>query len=574
MRTLALAFESQAAIMVTDAQQVILRVNAAFSRLTGYSADEAIGRTPRLLNSGRQSSSFYRDLWASLGADGRWEGEVWNRRRSGEIFPEWLTISAVGHATGAVTHYVATFADISQLKQAQEEAVRLASCDALTGLPNRRLLLERLAGAMADACRHGQYGAALMFDLDRFQTINDACGNEMGDRLLKAAAERAARWAGAGRMLARLGGDKFVLLLEELGATSEEAGRRAEEAAESLRQHLAAAYGMEGGGSLLCTASIGLILFHQQSKGCEPLLKQLDMALIRAKEAGRNSIRFFDEVMRREMDQRAQLESGLRRALADNELRLFVQPQVDPARRLIGAECLLRWQPPGGAMILPSEFIPLAEETGLIVPIGEWVLDQACACLSRWATSPVMGRLDLSVNVSVRQFRQPDFVQKVEAALARHGADPHRLKLELTESLLLDNVEEVVGKMQDLIKLGVRFSLDDFGTGYASLAYLKRYPFEQLKVDRSFISDLGSDRGDAAIVGAILAMGHALRLNVVAEGVEEGGQLSFLVEHGCRYFQGYLFGRPMSFSAFEELAPLEHSGRFPAVSPSVSSSAG
>lgn len=568
LRTLALAFESQAAIMITDAEQVILRVNPAFSRLTGYLPDEAIGQTPRLLKSGRQSDEFYRELWAALGAEGYWEGEVWNRRRSGEVYPEWLTIRALGHAGGAVTHYVATFSDISKLKRAEQEALHLAYYDALTGLPNRRLLLDRLDNAMAGARRHGQYGALLMFDLDRFQTINDTCGHAFGDRLLRATASRAADWAGDGRTLARLGGDKFVILLEELGEIQEAAGIRAEQAAESLRLELAAAYQLpEASAEIACTASIGLILFHAQDKSSEALLKRLDIALTKAKEAGRNAIRFFDDGMQQAMDRRIALETGLRRALAENELVLFVQPQVDPARRLIGAECLLRWLPPGQEMILPGEFIPLAEETGLILPIGQWVLDTACAHLQRWAASPVMRGLDLAVNVSARQFRQPDFVAQVRAALERYAVDPQRLKLEVTESLLLDNVDDVVSKMEQLIAMGVRFSLDDFGTGYASLAYLKRYPFEQLKVDRSFIRDLGCDDDDAAIVGAILAMGNALRLNVVAEGVEEGTQLSFLVEHGCRYFQGYLFGRPMSFGEFERLVPAERSGRFPGSAP-------
>ncbi|WP_371324189.1 EAL domain-containing protein [Dechloromonas sp. ZY10] len=564
LQTLALAFESQAAIMITDAQQVILRVNPAFSRLTGYRPEEAIGQTPRMLKSGRQSEAFYRELWSELASVGHWEGEIWNRRRSGEVYPEWLTIRAVGHASGAVTHYVATFSDISKLKQAEEAARHLAYYDALTGLPNRRLLLERLAVALAGVQQHGRYGALLMFDLDRFQSINDVCGHALGDRLLRAVAERAQRWAGSERTLARLGGDKFVVLLESLGGTPEAAGLRAEQAAEALRLQLAAVYELpELNDVLACTASIGLILFQTQDKSSEILLKQLDIALTKAKEAGRNTIRFFDDRMQQAMDRRLSLESGLRRALAENELILFVQPQVDPARRLIGAECLLRWQPPGQPMIAPGEFIPLAEETGLILPIGQWVLDNACAHLRRWADSPVMSRLDLAVNVSARQFRQPDFVWQVQSALERHGVDPRRLKLEVTESLLLDNADDVVSKMQQLIDLGVRFSLDDFGTGYASLAYLKRYPFEQLKVDRSFIRDLGCDRDDAAIVGAILAMGNALRLNVVAEGVEEGSQLSFLVEHGCRYFQGYLFGRPMSFAEFEQLVPLETCGRFP-----------
>ncbi|HJV93529.1 MAG TPA: GGDEF domain-containing phosphodiesterase, partial [Azonexus sp.] len=297
---------------------------------------------------------------------------------------------------------------------------------------------------------------------------------------------------------------------------------------------------------------IGISLFRGQDKRLEVLHKQADIALYEAKDAGRNAIRFFDHAMQTAIDERAALETGLRDALARGEFVLHVQPQVDSGQRLIGAEALLRWQPPEQAMVAPDQFIPLAEETGLIVPIGLWVLDAACARLRQWAGRPQSRNLYLAVNVSARQFRQADFVDQITMALARHGADPCRLKIELTESLLLDNVDEVVAKMQALRQLGVRFSLDDFGTGYASLAYLKRFPFEQLKVDRSFIRNITSDPDDAAIVSAIVAMGNALRLNVVAEGVEEEAQYAFLLEHGCRFFQGYLFGRPMPFEAFEQ----------------------
>ncbi|QRM18088.1 EAL domain-containing protein [Dechloromonas sp. TW-R-39-2] len=551
LRVAAVAFESQAAIMVTDPAQRILRVNQAFVRLTGYSADEAIGQKPSLLQSGRQDKAFYQAMWQCLLSHGHWEGEIWNRRKSGEIYPEWLTISAVKDDHGALTHYVSTFSDISNLKVAESEIHSLAFYDPLTALPNRRLLLNRLAKAQAASNRSAQYGALLMIDLDNFKTLNDTLGHDMGDRLLVEVASRLTFRIREGDTAARLGGDEFVVMLEDLGEDAEAAGVQAEVIAEKIRLELARPYVMLGDGEYFHSASFGISLFCGHDKTTEAILKQADIALYKSKDAGRNTIRFFDNEMQTALDIRAGLEAGLRQALSRNEFRLFVQPQVDGARQAIGAETLLRWQPPGKPMVAPGDFIPLAEETGLIVPIGLWVLDMVCARLRRWADNPKTAALYLAVNVSARQFRQPDFVEQVKAALARNGADPQRLKLELTESLLLDNVDGVVVKMQALRAIGVRFSLDDFGTGYASLSYLKRFPFEQLKVDRSFIRDITVDPDDAAIVRAIIAMGSTLRLNVVAEGVEADEQHAYLVEHGCQVFQGYLFGRPMPFEDFE-----------------------
>ncbi|UCV03563.1 EAL domain-containing protein [Dechloromonas denitrificans] len=552
LRIAATAFESQAAIMVTDARRRILRVNPAFTKLTGYAPEEAIGRLPSLLKSGRQDASFYLEMWRSLEQTRHWQGEIWNRRKGGEVYPEWLTISAVYDDQGKLTNYVSTFSDISNLKVAESEIHHLAFYDPLTALPNRRLLLNRLDKARQTGKRNSQYGALLIIDLDHFKTLNDTLGHEFGDRLLVEVAQRLKACIREGDTAARQGGDEFVVMLEELGSDPGAAGVQAETVAEKIRSELCRPYILQDDTEYFRSASIGISLFRAQDKSLDVLMKQADIALYKAKDAGRNAIRFFDDAMQTALDQRAGLEGGLRNALARGEFLLYVQPQVDSARRLIGGEALLRWQPPGQAMVAPNDFIPLAEETGLIVPIGLWVLDTACAALRRWAADEPTRELFMAVNVSARQFRQADFVDQVSAALARHQARPQLLKLELTESLLLDNVEEVVVKMQALRQLGVRFSLDDFGTGYASLAYLKRFPFEQLKVDRSFIRDITSDPDDAAIVRAIIAMGNALRLNVVAEGVEEDGQHGFLVEHGCRFFQGYLFGRPMPFAEFEQ----------------------
>lgn len=552
LRIAAMAFDSQAAILVTDANQRIMRVNQAFTTLTGYSAAEAIGQKPSLLKSGHQEAGFYHQMWHSLNKTGHWQGEIWNRRKSGSIYPEWLTISAVHNEEGVISHYVSTFSDITELKRAEAEVHNLAFYDPLTALPNRRLLLNRLDKARTTSKRSKQFGALLIIDLDHFKNLNDTLGHDIGDRLLVEVANRLTKCIREGDTAARQGGDEFIVLLENLGLTPETAAIQAETVAEKIRLSLGQAYVVVTHAKHFHSASIGVSLFCAHDKTTDVLLKQADIALYKAKDAGRNAIRFFDSAMQTALDARAGLEARLHQALTDNEFELFIQPQVDMNRQLIGAETLIRWRPPGQAMVSPDDFIPLAEETGLIVPIGLWVLDQACAHLRRWADDAALHKLYLAVNVSARQFRQADFFEQVRAALERHQVNPQRLKLELTESLLLNNVASVVSKMHNLRTLGVRFSLDDFGTGYASLSYLKRFPFEQLKVDRSFIRDIAADPDDAAIVRAIIAMGNALRLGVVAEGVETNEQFAYLLEHGCTLFQGYLFGRPMPFKDFEK----------------------
>ncbi len=554
LRIAATAFESQAAIMVTDAEQRILRVNPAFSRLTGYAPEEAIGRFPSILKSGRQEAAFYDEMWASLERADHWQGEIWNRRKSGEIFPEWLTITAIRDECGRLTNFVSTFSDISDLKMAESEIHNLAFYDPLTSLPNRRLLLNRLHKAQLAGSRSQEYGALLVIDLDNFKTLNNTLGHDAGDHLLVEVANRLKCCVRDCDTAARQGGDEFAVMLDDLGTDAATAGIYAENVAEKIRMELAQPYVLDREADCYYTASIGVTLYCGQDKSIEALLKQADIALYKAKDAGRNTVRFFDSAMQTALEQRALLERGLRYALRRDEFRVAIQPQVDSSRRIIGAELLLRWLPQGRDLVLPGEFIPLAEETGLIIQIGQWVLDQACAHLRRWQADPKMSHLILAVNVSPRQFHQPDFVEQVRTTIVHHGVDPRRIKLELTESLLLEAVEDVITKMRVLSELGVCFSLDDFGTGYASLSYLKRFPFDQLKVDRSFVRDLTVDSEDAAIVRAIIAMGNTLHLNVVAEGVEQEEQYSYLAEHGCDAFQGYLFGRPMELSEFEALS--------------------
>lgn len=540
-----------AAIMLADAQQRIQRVNAAFCRLTGYGPEEVLGKTPKILASGRQGPSFYARMWQSLRENGSWEGEIWNRRKCGEIYPEWLIINALRNTDGEPAGYVATFSDISKLKHAESEIQHLAFYDPLTALPNRRLLLDRLEQARISGKRKAEHGALLIIDIDNFKILNDTLGHDIGDHLLIEVACRLKQCIRECDTAARQGGDEFAVMLDALDPHPQMAAISAEAVAEKVREELARPVMLNHGQEYYCTASIGVSLFRGQDKTVDTLLKQADIALYKAKEAGRNATRFFDQAMQTTLDRRARMEAGLRHALVREEFVLHAQPLVDRGSGLVGAELLLRWLPAGQALVPPDDFIPLAEESGLIVPIGLWVLDQACAILRRWDGDPRKRELYLAVNVSARQFRQPDFVEQVSAALARHGADPRRLRLELTESLLLDKVDEVVFKMRALRLLGVRFSLDDFGTGYASLSYLKKFPFEQLKVDRSFVRDILTDPDDAAIIRAIIAMGRSLRLSVVAEGVESQEQYAYLVEHGCTLFQGYMFGRPQALPKFE-----------------------
>ena len=569
LRIAATAFESQEGMMVTDANQVILRVNHAFTELTGYSAEEAVGEPASLLKSGRQDQEFYRNMGACLSEAGIWQGEILNRRKNGEIYPAWLVITAVKNSGGAITHYVGAFSDITQRKEAEERIRNLAFYDPLTQLPNRRLLLDRLGQALAGSARNQRHGALMFLDLDHFKTLNDTRGHDVGDLLLVEVARRLQTCVRDGDSVARLGGDEFVIMLEGLDAEETLAAAQAEAVAEKIRAAINQPYtlrrsdGQEGkdANEYHCTSSIGISLFLDHEKKLDELLKYADVAMYEAKGAGRDTIRFFDPEMQATLEIRTALESELHLAVAHQELQLHYQVQVDATRRIFAAEVLLRWNHPRRGVISPAEFIGLAEETGLIVPIGQWVLETACAQLKAWADNPDRSALQLAVNISPRQFRQADFVAQVREVLARTGIDPTRLKLELTESLVLDNVEDTIEKMHVLKALGVGFSMDDFGTGYSSLSYLKRLPLEQLKIDQSFVRDIAVDINDTAIVQTIITMGRTLGMNVIAEGVETEEQHDFLQRNGCHAFQGYLFSRPVPLEEFEQL--LERQKRQP-----------
>jgi len=573
LRIAATAFESQEGMMVAGKDNVILRVNKAFNEITGYSADDVMGQTPSLLKSGRHNAAFYQDMWTSLAKTGIWQGEIWNRRKNGEIYPSWLVITAVTNAEGSVTHYVAAFSDITQRKETENQIRNLAFYDPLTQLPNRRLLLDRLAHTQAGSARNRHHGALMFLDLDHFKTLNDTRGHDVGDLLLVEVARRIQSCVRDGDTVARLGGDEFVIMLDDLNEEATLAAAEAEMVAEKIRDALNQPYALRSGNGedgddtsdYLCTSSIGISLFLGHTEKYDELLKRADVAMYEAKGAGRNTIRFFDPAMQAALETRAALESELRLAVAQQELELYYQVQVDDTRRIFAAEVLLRWIHPRRGMVAPAEIIPLAEETGLIVPIGQWVLEAACNQLKAWAGNPERSRLQLAVNISPRQFRQADFVEQVREVLTRTGIDPTCLKLELTESLVLDNVADTIEKMHAIKTMGVSFSMDDFGTGYSSLSYLKQLPLDQLKIDQSFVRDIGDDANDTAIVQTIITMGRSLGLNVIAEGVETEKQHEFLHLNGCHAFQGYLFSRPVPLNEVERLLERqEQSGAEPA----------
>lgn len=550
----ATAFESQESMMITDANRVILRVNSAFTEETGYTAEDVVGKPAQILRSGRHDDDFYAGMQKVMYDTGRWQGEVWGKRKNGEVYPKFLSISAVKAADGAVTHFVTTHSDITERKKAEAQIVHLAYHDVLTGLPNRRLMMDRLDHARSVSARTGHCVALLLLDLDNFKTLNDTLGHEMGDLLLKEVALRLRSCVREVDTVARLGGDEFVVLLEDLSPDFDTAAKQAENVGEKIRNALSAPFVLSGN-TLRSTPSIGATLFHNDEITIEELMKQADLAMYQAKAAGRNTIRFFDPAMQTKVAYYAALEADLREALQQQQFLLHYQPQINDAGLLVGVEVLLRWQHPERGMVSPMDFIPLAEESGLILPLGKWVLKSACAQLVKWQTMPNLAQVTIAINISASQLHHPGFVNEVVSVLEETGANPKRLKLELTESQLVTDAEVTIAKMLELQNRGVGFSMDDFGTGYSSLSYLKRLPLDQLKIDKSFVDNILSDSNDAAIAKMIVALAESTNLNVIAEGVETQAQRDFLSGLGCHTYQGYLFSRPLPLADFELLAP-------------------
>jgi diguanylate cyclase (GGDEF)-like protein/PAS domain S-box-containing protein len=552
LRVAATAFETHESIMITDANGTIIRVNQAFQEMSGYGSEEAVGKNPRILSSGLHGVEFYAGMWQQLTSTGKWTGEIWDKRKSGQIFPKWLTITSVKDEKGQVTEYVAISSDITSRKQADEEIRTLAFYDALTGLPNRRLLMDRLHSALSNSARSHLYGAVLFLDMDNFKIINDTLGHDYGDLLLIEVSSRIKLCVREIDSLARLGGDEFVVLIEELDEYAEVASQKVTLIAEKIRAVLAAPYEIKGNVQM-SSPSIGVCLYRGYEESVESLLKHADMAMYQAKDSGRNTVRFFDPAMQTAVESRAALEADLRCTVPDQQLRLYYQVQVDNDQRPIGAEALVRWIHPVRGMVSPAQFIPIAEESSLILGIGEWVMDTACRQLAAWAKFEQTKHLTLAVNVSARQFKQPDIVEKVKSLLQTYSLDASRLKIELTESVVLNDVTDVIFKMHELKALGIKLSMDDFGTGYSSLSYLKQLPLDQLKIDQSFVRDMTSDQNDVVMVQTIIDMAKNFRLNVIAEGVETEAQLTLLKKMGCMAYQGYFFSKPVPIEEFEAL---------------------
>ena len=537
---------------ILDKNTQTIDANPALCRMTGFSREELIGTLPPFPYwPPEEYENIHAAFLKSLQSETS-NFELTFMHKDGRRFPAIISPSVVKDRNGGISSYIATVKDISERKLAEGKIEHLAYHDQLTCLPNRALLQDRLKQALVSSERHGWSGALLFIDLDNFKNLNDTLGHDIGDLLLKEVASRLESCVREGDTVARLGGDEFVVMLLELNEQEIEAAAQAELIGDKILALLRQPYQL-GNHLYHCTASIGITLFHKSHQTIDELMKQADISMYQSKKSGRNTQRFFDRRMQESIDARVRMENELRRALAENQFELHYQIQINSAHQALGAEALIRWIHPERGMIYPEEFIPLAEETGLILPIGLWVLESACAQIRKWQQHALTRNLTLAVNVSARQFREADFAVQVQATIARHAINPIKLKLELTESLLQENIDETITTMNTLNELGVRFSLDDFGTSYSSLQYLKRLPLDQIKIDRSFVHDIASNASDKAIVYTIIAMAQGLNLNVIAEGVEAEEQRELLLNRSCTDYQGYLFGKPVPVEQFEML---------------------
>lgn len=556
LRLAAQVFEASGeAIMITDAVGSIISVNPAFTRITGYAPDEVIGRTPRVLNSGRQDETFYRQMWKAIGESGRWQGEIWNRRKNGEVFPEWVSISAVADDGdgGRPRNYIAIYTDISERKAAEERVRHLAQYDFLTDLPNRALFADRLKQAIGAAQRDGSRLALMFIDLDHFKTINDSLGHNVGDMLLREVAQRLASVIRVSDTVSRQGGDEFLVLTPGIDSPTDAAY-----IARKLTESIAEPFHLEGH-KLVVTPSIGIALFPDDGSDMGNLIRNADAAMYHAKQHGRNAYQFFTADMNARAMERLTMETHLRHAIEARQLVLYYQPQVSLASgAIVAVEALIRWNHPELGLVLPARFIPVAEETGQVASIGEWVLRTATAQIMSWQ-SRGMPRVPVAVNLSALQFKQGRLHDQVAEALAAVGLEPRYLQLEMTESVLMTEGEATAATMAALRAMEIEFAIDDFGTGYSSLAYLNRFRVGKLKIDQSFIRDLRSGNDSRKIVAAIIGLAKSLGLRVLAEGVETDWQADFLRASGCDEVQGFLFGRPMAATHFEDLLA---SGRF------------
>lgn len=558
---LRMALNAHAIVAMTDSRGVITQVNDKFCTISQYSREELIGQTHRVINSGHHPQDFFKGLWRTITRGEVWSGEVCNRAKDGSLYWVQSTVVPLIGKNGKPEQYIAIRADITARKEAEAKTQRMALHDGLTGLPNRRLMTVRLTNAISSKARYSGYGAVLLMDLDHFKEVNDMLGHALGDELLQQASWRLSNSVRQTDTVARFGGDEFVIILENVGCDLDSAMTNTKNISEVIRKALAEPYPL-GSQQLEVTPSMGVVLFCKEDDDPEELIKQADIALYAAKEAGRNQLCFFDPLLQAETIERALLVQDLRQALQKGELTLFYQPIVDAQQRIRSVEALLRWFHPKHGVVLPDKFISLAEKSGLILPIGKWVLETACAQLAEWQQDPEREALVVAVNVSARQLNQANFVDTVKTVLAQTGARAGRLRLEITESIFQDNVSGSIAKMDALREEGIRFSMDDFGTGYSSLSYLKRLPLAHLKIDKSFIDDIFEGSSDTAIVRTIIALADNLEIDVIAEGVETREQMQWLLDNGCELFQGHLFSQPLHKDQLKAI--LENSPFLPA----------
>lgn len=540
LRQAAVVFDcTREGVLVSDSRGVIVHVNRALVEITGYPVEEVLGRRPNMFKSGRHGPAFYEAMFKSLQQSGDWHGEIWNRRKSGEVYPQWQTVRAIADDSGQVSHYVAVFSDISAIKNSQTELARLVHHDPLTDLPNRLLFTDRTEQALAFAQRHEKGCALLMIDLDHFKIINDSLGHNIGDLLLKAVADRLLRIFGKGFTVARLGGDEFAVLVDNCPQVAHAAN-----AAQQVLEVMKGAFDVDKH-QLFISASIGISVFPKDALNAEQLLRNADSALFKAKSIGREGYALYTEELTAHAQYRIEVAGDLRRALEQQELRVYYQPVHDlHTSRLIGVEALVRWEHPLRGLLSPGEFIPIAERTGLIAEIDAWVLEQACWQMVQWQAAGLKLSF-VAVNISSRLFARPELYTLVSTVLADTGLDPSLLELEVTESAVMDNSQVALEQMHRLRALGLRLAIDDFGTGFSSLLRLKRLPVQKLKIDQGFVAGLPEDNDDVAIVRAVIALAQSMGLQVHAEGIEQVEQAQFLLDFNCNLGQGYWFGRPM-----------------------------
>ncbi|MBJ6750195.1 EAL domain-containing protein [Geomonas anaerohicana] len=538
--------ESGEAIVITDSENRIMETNKAFAQFTGYSREEAVGKNPRVLKSGIEDKKFYENMWRSILESNYWQGEIWDKRKDGSLYPKWLTITAIRGEDNVITNYFATFSDITQRKEAEKRIEQLAHTDTLTSLPNRHTLVERLTQALEQAKRGGHLLAVLFVDLDRFKMINDTLGHHVGDLLLMEVASRLKSSLRAEDVVARFGGDEFVVVQPRIRSQVEPA-----HLAEKILKTVAAPYFLDNN-TVYTSPSIGISVFPNDGTTVAELFKNADVAMYHAKAAGRNTYQMFTKEMHTAARQRLAIENSLRSAVTNDEFVLHYQPQLDPATgKLLGFEALVRWQSPDNGLVYPDRFIPVAEETGMILEIGRRVFEMACQQAARWRDAGYPS-VRIAVNLSARQLRQPDLPEMLSGIMKECGADPEMIELEVTESMTMERPVESIRILGALKAMGIGLAIDDFGTGYSSLSYLKLFPVDKLKIDRSFVKDIEVDPDDAAIASATIAMAHTLGKKVVAEGVESQAQLDFLVQHGCDIIQGYFYSKPLAVEEAEQ----------------------